>query len=70
MAFLEYLGITKSKDGTRKGFSGADLGITIIAIGCVSLLSRAWIFSTIILVIGVILLTVGIAKGSRSTNQD
>lgn len=54
MGIIESLGITQPKTRTGLGAIGLSLGIILVAVGCVSLLSRAWIFSSVLIALGLL----------------
>ncbi|WP_038465443.1 hypothetical protein [Arthrobacter sp. PAMC 25486] len=62
MGAFEFLGISQPKGKSQKRISSLNIGIIIIAIGCVSLVSQAWLISTIIVTVGLLVFIVGAVK--------
>lgn len=54
MGVLEFLGISQSKDKSEKRLSGVNIGTIIIAVACVTLVSRTWVISTIVFAVGML----------------
>lgn len=69
MGVFESLGITQSKSRTGRGPIGLNIGIIIVAIGAVSLISRAWIFSSALIALGVVVIAISAVNSASKRRQ-
>lgn len=70
MGVLEFLGISQPKGKSKKRISGLDIGVIIVAVGCVSLVSGEWTIPAIIIAIGLLPFIISVVKRRSRKKPD